>query len=483
MRKIIETIKKKWLRDTVLTVVLVAIIVAAFIALNLWINTLNVTPLDFTQDKLYTLSEESQNLVKNINQEVNVYFFGLQSEDSTAMTFVKQYAEANEKIKIDVVKVAERPDLAQKYELTADPEQVVVVVASGEREKILSANDFYTYDQTTYETIDVTEEKLTNAILDVTTKEKPVVYFLTGHGEYGTTKEMVSFATLLQNEIMDVKTLDLLKAEFPEKCDTLVIATPSKDFADKETTAIINYINKGGNILWMQDVSIEEKKLPNVQKVLDLYGVSFNKGMLYEQDSSKMLLNAPQLITPIINSHTITKDIISKDGVVFASSGKLTIADSTKLEELKVSANEFIKTSATAFYRDNFNTSSSAAKQANEEAKEYTVGAECVKTIKDDVQSKLVVYANNFFATDATMPVGNNQYVYLIQLYNNKDLAINSVAYLTEKEDSIRIRKDTGTVTFTVTEQQDKIVKAIIFGVPILIVATGIIVWILRRRK
>ena len=36
-----------------------------------------------------------------------------------------------------------------------------------------------------YQYIDVTEQKLTNAILDVTIAQKPQIYFLTGHGEYG----------------------------------------------------------------------------------------------------------------------------------------------------------------------------------------------------------------------------------------------------------------------------------------------------------
>jgi len=481
VKKIIEIIKKKWLRETALTILLIAIILSAFIALNLWVKTLNVTALDFTQDKLYTLSEESKNLVKDLNKEVTVYFFGLDNEENTAMNFVKQYAEVNGNIKIDVVKVAERPDLAQKYELTADPSQVIVVVTCGEKEKILSASEFYTYDTTTYETIDITEEKLTNAILDVTTDEKPVVYFLTGHGEYSTTKEMISFATLLQNEIIEVKTLDLLKSSFPEKCDALIIATPSKDFAQTEVEAITKYINGGGNILWMQDASLEDKDLPNMQKILDLYGVSFNKGILLEQDESKMLLQNAQLIVPTVSQHSITKDIYNGEGVMFASSGKLTIADTAKLEERNVTVNEFIQSSEKAFYRDNFNLTT-FTKQEKEEAKAYTIGAECTKTISEDKSSKLIVYANNYFATDATIAAGN-QYIYMIQLYNNKDLALNTVDYLIEKEDSIRLRKDTGTVTYTVTEQQDKIVKAIIFGVPILIVATGIVVWILRRRK
>ena len=42
---------------------------------------------------------------------------------------------------------------------------------------------------------------------------------------------------------------------------------------------------------------------------------------------------------------------------------------------------------------------------------------------------------------------GNTQ-LKLINLYDNKDLILNSIAYLTDRGDTIRIRKDTGYVTY-----------------------------------
>ena len=67
--------------------------------------------------------------------------------------------------------------------------------------------------------------------------------------------------------------------------------------------------------------------------------------------------------------------------------------------------------------------------------------------------------------------------------YNNKDLVLNSIAELSNREEDVRARKNTGTVTYTATEQQDTIVRAIIFAVPAIIVIIGIIVWQVRRRK
>ena len=67
--------------------------------------------------------------------------------------------------------------------------------------------------------------------------------------------------------------------------------------------------------------------------------------------------------------------------------------------------------------------------------------------------------------------------------YDNKDLALNSVALLTDREDDITIRKKTDTVTYTATETQDTIIRIIIFVVPCIIILAGIVVWQIRRRR
>lgn len=75
MNKFIEIIKKKWLRDTALTILLIAIVICLYFALNFWIQSLNINPFDFTKEKLYTLSDESKEQVKDIDEEIHIYFF------------------------------------------------------------------------------------------------------------------------------------------------------------------------------------------------------------------------------------------------------------------------------------------------------------------------------------------------------------------------------------------------------------------------
>lgn len=405
-------------------------------------------------------------------------FFGF-TDSSNAYKLAKQYTNSNEKITAEIVSVTERPDLALTYGVESDT-AVGIVVQAEKRYKVLSTNDLYTYDTTTYETIDITEQKLTNAILDTTISKKPKIYFLTGHDEYTLSNDLETISVYIENEVNDVKELNLLTTEFPEDCNTLVIVGPIKDFETFETDAIINYINNGGNILWLGDPSTQETNTPNIQKILDLYGINISKGALIETDSKKMVVNNPYITIPEVEYHEITKDIYSSKGVVFPTSGVLNIKSEEELENLDVSIKTFINSTDTAFYREDFSVNS-VKKNENDIEGEFAIAAEAIKKVGDN-ESKLVIYANAVFATDTQIQI-QNSYMYAVGLYNNKDLVLNSIAYLTNREDTIRIRKDTGTVTYTATQMQDNIIKTIIFIFPIIIIIVGIVVWQIRRRK
>ena len=81
-----------------------------------------------------------------------------------------------------------------------------------------------------------------------------------------------------------------------------------------------------------------------------------------------------------------------------------------------------------------------------------------------------------------TVPVGG-YYVYAVGLYNNQDIILNSVAHLTERNDTITIRKNNEAENYTVTEQEDNIIRIIIFTVPVIIIVIGIVVMIVRKRR
>lgn len=486
MKKFIHTIKTKWIKDTTLTIALVAILIAVFIFVNLLFIKLDLAPLDFTAEKIYSLSDESKEQIKNVGQNVTLFFFGY-DEDSSVVTLAKRYTDVNDKIKIQVINTSERPDLAATYGVSTSSK--LVAIQASERYKIIDSSEMYTYDTTTYETIDITEQKLTNGILDVTVLKKPQIYFLAGHGEYGinSSAPMATLGTYIVNDINDVKTLDLLTSDMPEICDALVIANPTSDFTDLETEKITNYINNGGDILWMQDTyafNQENKEIgqfPNVNKVLSLYGIKFSKGVVCEEETSHMVANSPDLIIPNMTYNSIVKDIYTDGSIILMDSGKIETVSDEELEKLGVTASAFLKSSDKSFYREDINSDITKRLDTDENGP-FVLGEILTKKISEEKSSTLVAYSNGLFATNYQVNFSGTVTIPLA-LRNNKDIVLNTIAYLSNREDTIRIRKNTGQVAYTATESQNRIVLWTIFTIPVIIIITGVIVAIVRKRR
>ena len=469
----------KWLRQTSLTVLLILIITVICIGINLAIENANITDIDVTKDKVYSLSEKSQDIAKSLDEDIEIMLINMgESEED----FVKKYNSLNDRIKIEVIDdLASRTDLTDTYGITADTS--VIIVKNGDREKILSSSDLYTYDYSTYQTKDTTEEAITNAIISVTTDEKPVIYNLTGHNKYDS-DYIYFFSQDLENEAYEFNDLDLLTTgSVPDDCSVLMITTLEEDITEVERDEILDYINKGGKIILFSDPNATGKDMPNFQDVLDEYGVTISEGVMLEQDSDRMLYGSPSAILVTVSSYTsVTKETDMNMNACFMTSGKIDIADSEELEELGVEAETLATTGENSFYRTDYSIEDSDMTDADEELGYATVGALLKKTVDNDKTSELIVYANNMFITNLTI-TSSQGYSYVLDYYNNEDLAMNSIAYLSDRDNMITIRKDVEVSTYTVTEQQNIIILSIIFAIPVLIVIIGIIIWQYRRRK
>ena len=190
----------------------------------------------------------------------------------------------------------------------------------------------------------------------------------------------------------------------------------------------------------------------------------------------------PDLIVPTVYNSDITNKITS---VLLLDTGKLEFKEN--LSELNVTKTDLLASSSSSFFRTNFQNPSTTP-SADEKVESNVVAAMLEKTIGEDNEeekaktSKFVVFANNVFATDRAVYVGNSQ-VAAIGFYENKDLIINAVQSTAEVTDAMTIRKTIKQTSYTATETQDRIIKMIIFSIPVVIIILGVVVWQLRRRK
>ena len=200
--------KASWLANTTLTLLLIIIIIAVVVAINVIVEKQDIADIDLTGNKLFSLSQESIDKISSVKSPTKITLYQM-SNYPEAINYAKLYCQKNSNITYEeLTDASQRPDLQEKYSLGTSITSAVVIVEANNRDKIVSANDFYAYDNTTYQQYDVTEQKMTNAILDVNLETNPKIYFSTTHAEDSNYYQVAR--ELLKNEANDVEDLDLL---------------------------------------------------------------------------------------------------------------------------------------------------------------------------------------------------------------------------------------------------------------------------------
>ena len=494
-KKVGTVLRKKWLINGYKTLLLVAIIIVFYAGVNLLLEKVVLPEIDCTSQKIYSISEETRDKIGNMDKQVTITLINY-SEDTSLVGLVEKYISLNNNIKLEKVDdLSAKSELMTKYSLEATDS--LIVISSGENEKTIDSSDLYTYDYSTYKQIDTTEEAITNAILDVTTNEKSKIYFSKTHLFYDI-QYYNSIMEAMKKEANEVETVDILaNGKVPDDCNCLVLTTLKEDFSEQERDSILEYIKNGGNLLLLCGPNITNINLNNFQKILDEYGINIANGVILEGKDSNMMAGYPDFIIEETQSSSLTEKLNMGTSICLVDAGKIEFKDEDTLEKLDVEYETVATTSEDAFLRTDVNQQSVSKIPSDSENEESTVAAVVTKGVESNNQtsseevdeeeengprSKLVIFSNELFAMD--MPVQLNGYtMYTLNLYNNKDLILNSVAYLTERENTITIRKNVDDVTYTVTEAQNNIILAIIFITPVLIIVAGIVVWQVRRRK
>lgn len=495
-QKFINRIKTRWLISRTNTFLLIAILVVIFIFINAVIKKIDFTPIDCTKSQDFSLTQESKDKVKNIDQDVNLYFIGWDESDNDYI-LAKQYNKANPKIKVEIVDVTTNLEIADKYNITSN--DYSIIVECGETSRILSNYDIVTYDSS-YQAVDIAEQKITSAILNVTSGEIPKVYFLAGYSNFSISNSsggLYLLSQYLENEVLTYEEVNLLSTQkVPDDCNTLVITTPEKDFDTVVADAIIEYIKNGGNILWFNGAYVEKTDMTNVNRVLAEYGLDgFENGYIYDTDSANTIMGYPVCFMPEIQYTDITKDIYSSAGAIFLYATKINV-NSDKMEELNITKTDLAITPSTSY----FTTDMTGLASSSGTNGFFIVGAQLVRNLSDESDtendenteeeaevktSKLIIYGNDYFITDQGLSDNSGNQYYMIYLANNADLCLNSLASLTNMDQDITIRKNysDSITSFTPTDKEKTNIMILIFTVPGAIIILGIIIWILRQRK
>ena len=131
-----EVDNDKWLIKGTTTLLLVAIVIACYVLINWGVSKIKVENIDCTPKKLYSLSDETKEKIKNLDKDVTIQLINM-SGSNYVIEYANKYPTITKKINVEEISdLSSRTDLQTKYSIESTDS--LIVVKSGEKEKTIS---------------------------------------------------------------------------------------------------------------------------------------------------------------------------------------------------------------------------------------------------------------------------------------------------------------------------------------------------------
>ncbi len=454
------------------SIILIAVVVAIAVVINLLVG-MGDFKLDLTSDKLYSLSDESKAIIKDIKKEVTIYglFDDGQIPAGTEYKELINLLDEYSQLGIHVTYVDPNKETGTMAKLDPNNAKDIsrgdFVVVSGNKIKKLGAVDLYG-QSTDYGRLYQAEPLITGAIKFVTADVTPVAYFVEGHNEYSISTDMTIVKSELENNNFEVKTLSLMTNEkIPEDCKLLVFASPKSDLTESELIKVNEYLKNNGRAVFMFDSIETSNKLENFEEALASFNIGINYDKVKETDASRCLPGDEYSLIAAVETNTINAafNYYGDYPVLLPDSRSLNILRNDKQW---ITTTSLIKTSEKA-------EAESILEQGVKEEGPFDLA------IASEMSegSKVLVFGSGTFMTDAAL---NSQYSTYFS-YGKTYFLSTVVNWIQDKSDETTISpKLISQKSLSATEGQAKTISILLIGVvPIVIMVFGLVVWIRRR--
>ncbi|WP_068777508.1 GldG family protein [Paenibacillus sp. FJAT-26967] len=460
---------KKLLRGTNTAVLTVAVI-GIFILLTFFLHSLKDFQLDLSKNKMYTLSEQTIGTLQGLDQDIQITAFTNPMEDSEGVLtrevtdMVQEYTKRNNKITFKQYDMLKEPSKAQQYGV----QQSSVIFESGDQKKVVSFSEMFTGGAGDGSYQFTGEEKMTQALKSLTSKEKHTVYFLSGHQEI-TLQEMTALKSSLEGENYTVQELNLYReGKIPDDAEMLLLIGPQTDLNDKETELIKQYLDGKGKIYvalgFSKDMATSWK---NIDAIMNTYGIKDQHAVAIETKQST--LYDPLTLIPEYGTHAITSKLSQYNLLTMMS---LTVALNAEDKE-GFTSTPLIRSTAGAYGETDI--AGLMQSKTDKDDKDVPGPLNLGYAVEDkEGKPKAVLLGGSTFLMDGEITV-----------QGNRDFAMNSIGWLQEKKDqvTIRPRQNEAYQTAALTPGQAQIIflgAVVIF--PLLFLLLGGFIW-WRRRK
>lgn len=479
-----QQFKGKQFRQGSYSSILIVIVIAIIVVINLAASRMpsQYAKLDITENKLYSIGDQTLDLLNSLNQDVEIYYIcQTGNEDDYISRMLGLYEDSSSHIHVTQIDPVVSPQFAAQYtdETVSDNS---IVVTCGDAYKYIAYSDMYTteidYSTYSYETTGFDGEgQVTSAIDYVTSDSLPKMYILEGHNEVelsSTLKERIS------RENIETESLSLLTMEsVPNDCDILLINSPQNDLSEAEAQMIIDYLDQGGKVYMISTYT--ENELTNVNLILNHYGLSRVDGIVVEGNANYYYPRYPSYILPAYESHTITSSLSSNNRYVLLPSAQgIRIGDAPRDS---ITVDELLTTSDEAYSKVNVTNNTTIEKEDGDIDGPFAVAVAVSETIEADesdageTKEAQLVYVTTAGLLDDT--------INSVVADGNYDFFMNGISWMSGETSTVSIPEKSLTYTSLMVNAGSANMWGILLiaVLPLAILGIGVAVWIRRRRR
>ncbi|MCO6427215.1 GldG family protein [Nitrosomonas communis] len=413
------------------------------------------TQWDISQSGRNSLSEASLEVLQKLNGPVSVTVYATPQDAQLGdirkiiSDFMTAYQRVKPDLELNFIDPVEQPNLAQEAGVRMNGEMVITF--NGRSEHLTTIN----------------EQTFTNALMRLARSEQKQLMMLSGHGERKldgiANRDLGDFGRKLAEAGFKSEALNFASTpEIPSNTSVLIVASPQTDLLAGEVEKLLDYIEHGGNLLWLVDQEPLYGLLPLAEKL----GLTFTPGVVVDPQAKRLRAPITFALGTIYGQHDILEnfDFIT----VFPFARQIIFNENEEWHGtslVEVAPQGWVETSEL--------NDEATFDEADDVAGPVSV-AVALDRIVDDREQRIVVIGSGHLLANTYLGNGGNI-----------DFGINLVNWLAGDEDLIAIQPRATIDSQLMLSESEITVIVIGFLIvfPLLFLFSGLVIWWRRRRR
>jgi hypothetical protein len=475
-----KKVKNKYTFNRTFAVLIAILMAVAIVPINLILSKIDIE-WDMTPNKIYTadLSKTTLNLLDSLDETINIYFaydlddlvVGDDYDGRILKNAMEKYGE-HPNVNLITGYPDDNPDVYSQFPDLTISEGDIIVQGSNTYKQIAANSMFLsTYtestDTTTYEFVG--ENYITSAIQYVRDGFDPSICFLRGHGEIPADESFTTFKSMLESYNYQVKDLNLDTSDIPDDCKIIIVASPTSDFSSSDSEKIREYLDNGGNIIFMMSPNDDtSEQYTNINSIMGEYGIYIDYDIVKETDEDMYYSGDPYTIGCYLNPNdwtTEAEEFVDEGYYVVMPPSRSFYAQS---DDEDLDAQPIIYTTTTAvgepYGIDDYDDITD---------ENLILAAYCVDSSRND--SKLLVFGNSEFITDEIFDEGYTM--------TATSVLLSGIGWMYDSTVDMGIAERSYDMDYMVIDSANKgyAILVVILLIPIVIIVTGVIIWLRRK--